>query len=373
MNERTATPPPLAPLSGVPTPALVVNAVVARGNNRRAVAALGPGQILRPHFKAHKTIALARLQLENGAPSVCCQTSWEAVALAEAGIGDIMVTNQIVDAAALEELVHAAKLARVSAVVDCTLHVDLLAAAASRAGCTIDVLIEVDLGMKRCGVAPESAELLNLATAIAAAPALSLVGIQAYDGHVTGMPDPAARRAAANESARLTMLAAGRLRSAGHPVPVVAGCGSGHLPFIAELGVWTDIQAGSYLLMDGAYSDCPDLDYDVALFALATVIHRSADRAVLDLGLKHLAVDRGPPAWIGDPGAELRLSDEHTVVSLSPSATLAVGDRTFVLPRHIDPTINLYPSLWLYENGSVTEHPVDGRMPAGRASRRGTV
>lgn len=358
---------PLDHLTAVPTPALVVDVAAARRNHAKAAAALGPRQVLRPHFKAHKSLALARLQLDNGAASICCQTSWEALVLAQAGVKDVMLTNQIVDPAALAETVEAARLTRLSVLVDCQRHVELLEAAAARADVELGVLIEIELGMRRCGVGPDSAELLALANAIQASPHLSLFGIQAYDGHVAGMSDPGARRTAAGRSKELTELAVSRLRAAGFVVPIVAGLSSGHLPFLDTMDVWTDVQAGSYLLMDGAYADSPDLDLEQAFFALATVIHRSPERIVLDLGLKQLAVDRGMPNWIGDPAAQLRLSDEHASIAVQPSSALAIGDRTFVVPRHIDPTINLHPALWLYENGVVTASPVEGRMGIRRA------
>ncbi len=358
---------PLDQLSAVPTPALVVDVAAARRNHAKAVAALGPHQVLRPHFKAHKSLALAQLQLDNGATSICCQTSWEALVLARAGMKDVMLTNQIVDPAALAEAVEAARLTRLSVLVDCQRHVELLEAAAASAAVCIGVLIEIELGMRRCGVGPESAELLALAAAIETSPHLSLVGIQAYDGHVAGISDPEARRTAAGRSRDLTLQAVNRLRAAGFGAPVVAGLSSGHLPFVSAMDVWTDVQAGSYLLMDGAYGNCPDLDLEQAFFALATVIHRSPERIVLDLGLKQLAVDRGLPNWIGDATASLRLSDEHAGIAVQPSSPLAVGDRTFVIPRHIDPTINLHPALWLYENGVVTASPIEGRMGVRRA------
>jgi D-serine deaminase-like pyridoxal phosphate-dependent protein len=354
--------PSLTCLETVPTPALVVDLGAARRNHERAVATLGPGQVLRPHFKAHKSTALAALQLATGAASVCCQTSWEALVLAKAGVRDIMLTNQLVDRAALAELAQAARLAELSTLVDHPRHVALLAETARISGSRIDVLVEVDIGMKRCGVVPGSDDLPALAAKISEAPGLRFLGIQAYDGQVAAIKDPAARRQAAEGSAALTRQAVERMLAAGFEVPIVAGGSTGHLPFMRDLPVWTDIQAGSYLLMDGVYRECPDLDYEVALFALATVIHRSAERAVLDIGLKHLAVDRGNPAWIGDPGTALRLSDEHTVLALPPHSGLAVGDRTFILPRHVDPTVNLHPALWLLDGDRVTPSPIDARM-----------
>ncbi len=204
----------------------------------------------------------------------------------------------------------------------------------------------------------------TLASAIEASDVLHFAGLQSYDGQITGVADPAARRQGAGESNALTKRAIERLQAVGIAVPMVAGCATAHLPFIRDMDAWTDIQAGSYLLMDGAYGAFPDLDYGRALFALGSVIHRSPQRIVLDIGLKHMAVDRGPPVWSDDPSASVRLSDEHASIAVSPGSPIAVGDRTFLLPSHIDPTINLHPTLWLLDNGIVTPAPVDGRMPA---------
>ena len=134
------------------------------------------------------------------------------------------------------------------------------------------------------------------------------------------------------------------------------------MPFVADLDVWTDIQAGSYLLMDGTYRTYPDLPFEPALWLDATVIHRSPDRFVLDAGLKQLAVDRGAPQWSGDLEAGARLSDEHCVVMAAPGA-LAVGSRTRLLPRHVDPTVSLHRTLWLADRGTATAANVDGVRP----------
>ena len=354
-------PPPLDGVARVPTPALIVDVAMARRNHALAIGLLQPGQILRPHFKAHKSTALLAVQ---GMSAVCCQTSWEAVALADAGVADIMVTNQIVDAKALDELAFAAGRARVSALVDDLAHVAALDAAAVRAGVTIGAIVEIDTGMRRCGVPADGDALVAIATAIGEARAIRFAGLQAYDGQIAAVADPLARREGAARTATTAAIAVDRLRSEGIAVDMVAGGSTGHMPFLNELGLWTDIQAGSYLLMDGVYAGYEDLAFGRALFALATVIHRSPDRIVLDAGLKQLAVDRGSPSWIDDPSAALRLSDEHTVVTTADSTSLRVGDRTWILPRHVDPTINLNPALWLWDSNSAFPAMVDGRMGA---------
>lgn len=347
----------------VPTPALVVDVAAAGRNHALALSLLGEGQWLRPHFKAHKTTALAAMQGGERVRGICCQTSAEALVLAKAAFDDIMVTNQIVDAFALDELAAAAKLARVSALVDDAAHVALLEQAARKAGRGIGALIEIELGMNRCGIDPDGPGLLELAAMIARSPNLTLDGIQAYDGHVAGVADPGDRRNRAEASAAITRRAVDRLRSAGHDAPIVAGCSTAHMPFVAELGVWTDIQAGSYLLMDGAYASYGDLPFEPALWLEATVIHASAGRFVLDGGLKHLAVDRGPPQWAGDVNAVTRLSDEHSVVVAAGSG-LSVGHRARLLPRHVDPTVNLHQALWLVHGDAVEPAAVDGRRVA---------
>jgi D-serine deaminase-like pyridoxal phosphate-dependent protein len=344
----------------VPTPALVVDVAAAERNHATALSLLGDGQWLRPHFKAHKTTALAALQHGERVRGVCCQTSAEALVLAKARFDDIMVTNQVVDGFALDELTDAARLATVSALVDDAAHVALLEQAARKAGRRIGVLIEIELGMNRCGADPDGPGLIELAAMIARSPGLTLGGIQAYDGHVAGVADPVDRRARAEASAAITRRVVERLRAAGHAVPIVAGCSTAHMPFVAGLGVWTDIQAGSYLLMDGAYGSYGDLPFEPALWLEATVIHASTGRFVLDGGLKQLAVDRGPPQWVADMAAATRLSDEHCVVVASGSG-LRVGDRTRLLPRHVDPTVNLHQAIWLVRGNEVRAVAVDGR------------
>jgi D-serine deaminase-like pyridoxal phosphate-dependent protein len=358
-------------LAAVPTPALVVDLAVARENHRQAVAALeGTRGRLRPHFKAHKCTALARIQA-HGAAGVSCQTTWEALALIDAGFSDVMLTNEVVDALALKELAVAARRARMTVLVDDIAQVMLLQQAASAVRATIHVLIEVDVGMRRCGVSCHSTELIAIADAIAASPDVRFDGIQAYGGHGAGVADPAARRRMVAESAELARIAVARLEAGGHAVVTVGGGSTGDVHFITDMEIWTDIQAGSYLLMDGAYGEFPDVRFAPAVFGLVTVIHSSPGRIVLDGGLKQFSVDRGPPTWPGDLAATPRLSDEHTRIDSGASPLPRVGERVLLTPRHLDPTVNLHPVLWLCEDGQVTAAPVDGRMPARPGSLAG--
>ncbi len=356
---------PFGRLDYVPTPALVVDLPTARRNHELAVAMLGPGQVMRPHFKAHKNIALTRLQTDGDpARPVSCQTAWEALTLARAGFTDILVTNQVVNSAALFELAEAARGATVAVLVDDPQHVHQADAAAARAQVRFDIFIEIDIGMGRCGVRPNSALLLDLAASVAQSRHLRLGGLQAYAGQVTVIEDPGRRAAAIRASAKLIAAAKDRLAVAGFSVRTISGGSTAHLPFADDTALWTEVQCGSYLLMDAAYGAFADLPFAQAAFALASVISRSPRHAVLDIGLKQLAVDKGPPLWVGAPDRVLRLSDEHTVIPLEDGDGLSVGERTWLVPRHIDPTVNLVPELWLHEDGQATASAVDGRLGA---------
>ena len=352
----------IAAFADVPTPALIVDLAKAKANHARALAMLPAQARLRPHFKAHKCTALAQLQMGDGVSGVCCQTTWEAAALVKAGFKDVIVTNQVVDPAAVRQLLDAARSARLGVLVDDLGQVHRLARATVEAGVDLDVLVEVDIGMRRCGVLPDSAELLDLVRAIAQGPRLRFRGIQAYEGHVTGLADLAARRAALDTAAGLLRQAIDRVTAAGFAVELVGGGSTATLPYLREHGLWNDIQGGSYLLMDGFYSAFSDLPFEPALYALATVIHRSPNRIVLDGGLKQFSVDRGMPAWLGDPAATVRLSDEHCSIRETKATLPAVGERTLLQPRHIDPTINLHPTLWLQDGAEIRPVAVDGRM-----------
>ena len=358
---------PFGRLEHVPTPAFVVDLPTARRNHALAMAMLGPGQVMRPHFKAHKSTVLMKLQTGGDlSRPVCCQTAWEALTLARAGFTDILVTNQVVDPAALAELVEAARSATVAMLVDDPQHVGRAEAAAARAEVRFDIFIEIDIGMRRCGVNPDSALLLELATSVAQSRHLSLGGLQAYAGQLTVIGDPDRRAAAIRTSAKLVAVARDRLAGAGFAVRTISGGSTAHLPFADDTALWTEVQCGSYLLMDAAYGAFADLPFAQAAFALASVISRAPRHAVLDIGLKQLAVDKGPPLWVGAPDRVLRLSDEHTVVPLEDGDDLSVGERTWLVPGHIDPTVNLVPELWLHEDGLATATAVDGRLGARR-------
>jgi D-serine deaminase-like pyridoxal phosphate-dependent protein len=360
MNEPELPPGLLARL---PTPCLLVDLPAADRNIAAAAQLLhGTGVRLRPHFKAHKCSELMRRQLRaQGCHGVTCQTAGEAQALAAAGFTDILIANQVVDQAALDQLGRAARAARITATADCLEHVRRLEQAAVAADVTIDVLVELDVGAGRCGLPARSPELVPLARAIAGAGRLRLAGVQAYAGHVVLKAGPQLRHTLCYQAELQVAAELDRLAQAGLSCPVVSGHGTGTLETLAPGTVYNEAQAGSYVLLDAAY-DQLGLPFEPALYCVTTVISRSEPaRAVLDAGLKALAVDEGLPVPVAPGLRVVSLSDEHARLAVAPGAGPAVGDKVFLLPSHIDPTVNLHDALFVYDGQGLERWPVDGR------------
>jgi D-serine deaminase-like pyridoxal phosphate-dependent protein len=362
MNEHIFPPGLLARL---PTPCLLVDLAAADRNIAAASRLLqGTGVRLRPHFKAHKCTELMRRQLRaESSHGVTCQTAGEALALAAAGFTDILVANEVADASALDELGRAAQAARIAVAADGLEHVRLLDAAAARAGVTFDVLVELDVGAGRCGLPARSPELVPLAKAVDGAERLRLAGLQAYAGQVVHGEGPALRQTLCYQVELQVAAELDRLRSAGLGCLVVSGVGTGTLECLAPGTVFTEAQAGSYVLMDEGYGRL-GLGFEQALYCVATVISRTEPaRAVLDAGLKALAVDDGPPVPVAPGLRVVRLSDEHTRLAVAPGVRLEVGDKVLLVPSHVDPTVNLHDALFVYDrDGEGPQRwPVDGR------------
>jgi D-serine deaminase-like pyridoxal phosphate-dependent protein len=303
-------------VSDLPTPALVVDADALAHNLDTMRAAL-PGNRLRPHVKAHKCTALAREQAARGHHAFTCATPREVVGMAAAGLGaDLLLANETVDADRLRAM--AACGARVTVAVDSP---ETIAAAAENG--IGELLVDVNVGMPRCGCAPEDAGRL---ADDARAHGLVVRGVMGYEGHVVGLTDRSERE---RETAAAMSLLARAHDDVGGDVVSAGGTGTFDIN-----GIATEIQAGSYALMDSAYAEL-GLPFRAALRLVATVVHVDSAYAVADCGLKALAMDHGNPAI---EGREVWFcSDEH--VTFAPAAGLRPGDRLLVQPAHIDPTI----------------------------------
>jgi D-threonine aldolase len=323
------------------TPALLVESSLLEENLGVMAAAL-PGARLRPHVKAHKTTALARRQRDAGHPGFTCATIREVEGMAAAGLGeDLLLANEVVDASRLGAVVAAGT--RVTVAVDSGETVR----AAARGGVR-EVVIDVNVGLPRCGCPPERAGELARA---ARAAGLEVRGVMGYEGHLM-MVQPEADRAEQTKACMELLLAAHA--EVGGEVVSAGGTGT------YALNTWTsEIQAGSYALMDTAYAKL-GLPFRQALTLLATVISVSPGWAVADGGLKSLGMDHGNPSIPG--GSVLFCSDEHTTFVPDEPGAHRVGDRVRVLPAHVDPTVALHQRLHLVDGDEVLETwPVDLR------------
>jgi 3-hydroxy-D-aspartate aldolase len=336
-------------LSEVDTPALLLDLDAFEANLDRLDASLAGKQIrVRPHSKSHKCPEIALRQMAHGAVGVCCQKVTEAEAMVAGGIPNVLVSNEVVGPRKIERLVTLAQHARVSVLVDDAANATAINAAAVAAGATLDVLIEIDVGAHRCGVAP-GAPALALAKAVDACEQLHFSGIHAYQGAAQHVRSTEDRRVLIDRAVQLVSETMTLLGENGITCEIVTGAGTGTYPLEAASGVYNELQPGSYIFMDADYGrnlgadGKPVHEFRQSLFVFTTVMSRTRpERAVVDAGLKALSVDSGLPL-VADAGAEyLGASDEHGVMRVNDRTRFNLGDKIRLIPGHCDPTVNLY-------------------------------
>lgn len=345
--------PPAQPgmaFAEIDTPALVIDLDAFERNVRRmADITKKAGVRLRPHAKTHKSPMIARIQMEHGAVGVCCQKVSEAEILAAGGVTDILVSNEIAGAQKIDRLAALAKQIKIGVCVDDADNIAEIAAAAERHDVNISVLVEIDVGGNRCGVAPGE-PALRLASKIARSNLLRFGGLQAYHGSAQHLRTYDERRDAIARTADMTRQTVDLLSREGLTCETVGGAGTGTFEFEAGSGVFNELQAGSYIFMDADYARNRAVDgsgnhpFEHALFILTTVMSKpSGDRAVVDAGHKSAAVDSGPPEPYARPGVIYRRpSDEHGVLQSEGGALPSRGEKILLIPGHCDPTVNLY-------------------------------
>lgn len=347
------TEPPAQPgmaLNDVDTPALIIDLdAFERNLQRMAGAAAVTGMRLRPHAKTHKSAIIAKKQIALGAVGVCCQKVSEAEILIQAGVPDVLVSNEITGARKIDRLVALAKRARIAVCVDNLDNARELAAAAECADVKLSVLIEIDIGSKRCGIAPGE-PALHIASEIACSHSLHFGGLQAYHGAAQHMRSHEERRDAIARATELTRDTVELLSAKGISCEIVGGAGTGTFEFEAASGVFNEIQAGSYIFMDADYGRNKKTDgtafdaFENALFVFATVMSRpNEERAVVDAGHKSLAIDSGMPEPFRLPSVVYRRpSDEHGVLISEGGSLPQRGEKLLLVPGHCDPTVNLH-------------------------------
>lgn len=340
------------PLDCLDSPQLLLDLDVLDANLARMIDAFhGRPVVVRVHFKSLKCGGLARYLAARGADKFLCAKLNEAEVLADAGIRDIFVANQVVGPQKLLRLTELARRAALRVCVDDPGNVAQMSKAAVEEGVTLGVLIEVDIGMGRCGVEPGQ-PALELARLVHASRGLRFVGLQGYDGHLQLLPDPAERRAKCLEALERLIATRRLIERAGIPVEVVTGAGTGTWEWVGSYDGITEIQPGSFLLMDCAYHAVRP-EFSCALSVLATVQSRRPGWYVLDAGSKAISKDFGMPVVKGRPQDRVvKLSEEHTRVDTSDTAA-RLGDRVEVIPAHCCATMNLHRNCVAVRRGRV--------------------
>ncbi len=347
------------PTDSLPTPAMVVEAE-ALDHNLALMAGYFAARHakLRPHFKSHKCVTLALRQLAAGsACGITCAKLSEAEALVAGGVTDVLIANQVVGEDKAARLAELNRSAVVRAAVDWPDNIAQLAAAARRAGVTIGLLVEVDIGMNRCGVKPGQF-VLDLARLVAQLKGLRLDGLQGYEGHLVMTPSADDRRSRTLEAMRPLIEMRRALLGAGLDCRIVSGGGTGTYDITGQIDGIDEIQAGSYALMDSCYRSIRG-EFRCAMSVLATVISASPDRIVADVGFKGMGCEFGPPAVAGLPDAKVvQVAEEHAIIR---GASPAVGAKLRLVPSHGCTTSNLHRRMWLVRGGVIEAMwPIEG-------------
>jgi 3-hydroxy-D-aspartate aldolase len=359
-----------ASLEDIHTPALIIELdAFERNVERMAKFIKQSGVRLRAHAKTHKSADIARYQMDaGGACGICCQKVSEAEALVEAGIKDVLVSNQVTDPKKVDRLAALSRKARTLVCVDDAQNVEVLSSAARRHETSIECLVEIDVGAGRCGVAP-GADAVVLAKKISGSPGLKFVGLQAYQGSAQHVHDFNERRKKIDAAVEMVRRTIDLLKKEGLSCDIVAGAGTGSYYFEGASGVYNELQCGSYIFMDADYQRVKDADgspiheFENSLFILTSIMsHVKPNTAICDAGLKSQSVDSGLPKVFGRDDVEyIKCSDEHGVIS-DPRGALKINQKLKLVPGHCDPTCNVHDWYVGVRNGKVERlFPVTAR------------
>jgi D-serine deaminase-like pyridoxal phosphate-dependent protein len=307
---------------------------------------------LRPHIKTHKCPILAQKQVAAGAIGVTCAKVGEAEVMAKAGISDILIANQVVSPKKIMRLLDLLNISDVKVAVECLENAAALNEAAKSRKTVLKVLIEVDVGMHRCGVA-SAGEAVELAKKIDAMKHIELAGIMGYEGHIIFTFDRDERIQLGTACMTELVAVKAELEKAGFPIPIVSGGGTGTYDIASKVPGVTEVQAGSYLTMDATYGYL-NLGFEQAVTLMTTVIAVHGDHVILDCGMKSITSEFGMPQPVGLPGASLAsLSEEHGHLTVEGKTKPKMGDVIELVPTHGCTTINLHDRFYPVRNGMV--------------------
>lgn len=346
-------------IQDIETPALLLDIDIFNSNVNRIMERLKDKKVkLRPHFKTHKCTEISKMLIDKGAKGITCSKLSEAEVLAEAGIKDILIANQIVDPVKIERLARLSLKSKITVCVDCKENIEKLSEIAKKNGVLLFCLVEFDLGMSRCGV-DTFEEVLELAKLINASDNLKLEGIQAYAGHNSHVPEIEKREETAlileNKIAELKKyLSDNNIR-----INQVSGGSTGTSYIDANSDVYTELQAGSFVYMDQEYIRM-NSGYNCALTVLSSVISVHKDRIVTDAGAKSCSIEQGNPIVRELPEAPISMSEEHGTIKVKDH-NYKLLDKIAYIPTHCCTTINLYDKLYIVRGDEVIDiYKVDG-------------
>ncbi len=340
-------------LCNISTPALVVFEKPFLSNREKMKSLLSGSSLkLRPHYKSHKCAHIAHEQIKDGAVGMTCAKLDEAIDLADAGIEDILIANQIVDKAKIARLAQLALSCRLTVCVDNEENIIELENAAAHALSTLYCLVEYEIGMQRCGVKRKE-DVLRLASLIESCPHLVFDGLQAYAGHISHTVSAEKRKSETEKNAKKIREVISYLSQKGVEVRVVSGASTGTAAIKAAEGLYTELQAGSYLFMDSTYAEL-GLPFENSLFLLTTVVSVNDGLVIVDAGVKSCGVDQGAPKPFGFEAERIDCCEEHLQI-FSPSKKFKVGDRLLLVPAHCCSTVNLHDRIYMVDGDRVVD------------------
>lgn len=339
----------------IETPALLIDLdALERNINKMADYFSKVEASLRPHVKTHKTPIIAHKQIKAGAIGVCCQKLSEAEVMVASGIDDVLITNQVVNPSKIRRLTSLSKHGRIIVAVDDLEIAKATSETAVKTGVKQDAIIEVNVGLNRCGVEPGK-PTVEFTKKLLKLKGLNLVGLLGYEGSFFNIPDFEERKKAANARNKLLIETRDLLEDSGITVEIVSAGATGTYNITGEYPGITEIEAGSYVFMDTTYTKLAGLDFEYALTLLTTVISRpTLERAVVDAGLKEITKEFGVPQVKDVEGATLQsLSEEHGTLRLEKTVDLKIGDKIELIPSHCCTTVNLHDEYYCLRDGVV--------------------
>ncbi len=344
------------------TPALILDLGLLRKNIQTMAAWTKSHAKVRPHTKIHKCVEIARLQVAAGAVGLTAATVWEALAMARAGLDNILIANELMGEEKLRLLAEAARMTNFIVAVDSRVGAEALSHAAQAAGAEIGVLLDFDVGLRRGGVRTQ-AEAGALASELVRLPGIVFRGVMGYEGHVVEEPIRDVRARLAAEAMERLLACVDVLENTGFKIDIVSAGGTNTYDMTGANPRVTELQAGSYVFMDTTYGPITPA-FKPALSILGTVISRNEKTAVLDCGTKVLAMDLGMPALV-KPGAKIRaVHEEHTLLDVEDASLLPVGEPVEMIVGYCGGTVNANNVYYVVEGEEVVDvWPILARGP----------